>query len=237
MILNCSIIDDEPLAANQLVSYVKKTPTLNLVGTYNSAISAIKDLREKPVDLLFLDIQMPELSGLEFAKLMPPDTKIIFTTGFDQYAVEGYNVNALDFLLKPIAYDRFLESVNKGMDYFTSVKMQKRAHADQFIFVKSDYKLVQISLNDILYVEGFKDYVKIFLDGNQKPVMSLINMKRIDEYLPHPEFMRIHRSYIVHMSKIKLVDRARIVFGDEYIPISESYKEEVQKYLDERTLN
>ncbi len=237
MILNCSIIDDEPLAANQLVSYVKKTPTLNLVGTYNSAISAIKDLREKPVDLLFLDIQMPELSGLEFAKLMPPDTKIIFTTGFDQYAVEGYNVNALDFLLKPIAYDRFLESVNKGMDYFSSVKMQKRAHADQFIFVKSDYKLVQISLNDILYVEGFKDYVKIFLDGNQKPVMSLINMKRIDEYLPHPEFMRIHRSYIVHMSKIKLVDRARIVFGDEYIPISESYKEEVQKYLDERTLN
>ena len=123
------------------------------------------------------------------------------------------------------------------MDYFSSVKMQKRAHADQFIFVKSDYKLVQISLNDILYVEGFKDYVKIFLDGNQKPVMSLINMKRIDEYLPHPEFMRIHRSYIVHMSKIKLVDRARIVFGDEYIPISESYKEEVQKYLDERTLN
>lgn len=237
MILNCSIIDDEPLAANQLVSYVKKTPTLNLVGTYNSAISAIKDLREKPVDLLFLDIQMPELSGLEFAKLMPPDTKIIFTTGFDQYAVEGYNVNALDFLLKPIAYDRFLESVNKGMDYFSSVKMQKRAHADQFIFVKSDYKLVQISLNDILYVEGFKDYVKFFLDGNQKPVMSLINMKRIDEYLPHPEFMRIHRSYIVHMSKIKLVDRARIVFGDEYIPISESYKEEVQKYLDERTLN
>ena len=237
MILNCSIIDDEPLAANQLVSYVKKTPTLNLVGTYNSAISAIKDLREKPVDLLVLDIQMPELSGLEFAKLMPPDTKIIFTTGFDQYAVEGYNVNALDFLLKPIAYDRFLESVNKGMDYFSSVKMQKRAHADQFIFVKSDYKLVQISLNDILYVEGFKDYVKIFLDGNQKPVMSLINMKRIDEYLPHPEFMRIHRSYIVHMSKIKLVDRARIVFGDEYIPISESYKEEVQKYLDERTLN
>ena len=237
MIITCAIIDDEPLAANQLVSYVKKTPTLNLVGTYNSAISAIKDLREKPVDLLVLDIQMPELSGLEFAKLMPPDTKIIFTTGFDQYAVEGYNVNALDFLLKPIAYDRFLESVNKGMDYFSSVKMQKRAHADQFIFVKSDYKLVQISLNDILYVEGFKDYVKIFLDGNQKPVMSLINMKRIDEYLPHPEFMRIHRSYIVHMSKIKLVDRARIVFGDEYIPISESYKEEVQKYLDERTLN
>lgn len=236
MILNCSIIDDEPLATKLLVSYVKKTPTLNLVGTYNSAISAIKDLREKPVDLLFLDIQMPELSGLEFARLMPPETKIIFTTGFDQYAIEGYNMNALDYLLKPIAYDRFLESVKKGMDYFSLVEIQKHTHADQFIFVKSDYKLVQISLNDVLYIEGFKDYVKIYMDGNQKPVMSLINMKRIDEYLPHPEFLRIHRSYIVHMSKIKLVDRARIVFGDEYIPISESYKEEVQKFLDERTL-
>ena len=237
MILNCSIIDDEPLAANLLVNYVKKTPTLNLVGIYNSAISAIKDLRERPVDLLFLDIQMPELSGLEFAKLMPKETKIIFTTGYDQYAVEGYKVNALDFLLKPIAYDRFLQAVNKGQEYFAALKMQKRVNADEFIFVKSDYKLVQVNLHDILYVEGFKDYVKIFLDGNQKPIMSLINMKKIDEYLPHPEFMRIHRSYIVHMSKIRLVDRARIVFGDEYIPISESYKEEVQKYLDERTLN
>ena len=116
MILNCSIIDDEPLAANLLVNYFKKTPTLNLVGIYNSAISAIKDLRESPVDLLFLDIQMPELSGLEFAKLMPKETKIIFTTGYDQYAVEGYKINALDFLLKPIAYDRFLQAVNKGQE-------------------------------------------------------------------------------------------------------------------------
>lgn len=236
MILNCAIIDDEPLAADLLASYVKKTPTLLLCGVYNSAITAMRDLREKPVDLLFLDIQMPELSGLEFVKVLPKETKIVFTTAFKQYAVEGYKANALDYLLKPITYENFISSVNKAIDSKTLTKKQDIFSIDKFIYVKSDYKLVQICLENILYIEGFKDYVKIYLEDNPKGIMSLINMKKIDEYMPHPEFLRVHRSYIVHMNKVKLVDRARIVFGDVFIPISESYKEEVQRFLDSHTL-
>ena len=236
MILNCAIIDDEPLAADLLASYVKKTPTLLLRGVYNSAITAMRDLREKPVDLLFLDIQMPELSGLEFVKVLPKETRIVFTTAFKQYAIEGYKANALDYLLKPITYESFISSVNKALDSESLSKKQDIFSIDKFIYVKSDYKLVQICLDNILYIEGFKDYVKIYLEDNPKGIMSLINMKKIDENMPHPEFLRVHRSYIVHMSKVKLVDRARIVFGDVFIPISESYKEEVQRFLDAHTL-
>ena len=236
MILNCAIIDDEPLAADLLASYVKKTPMLYLRGTYNSAITAMRDLRDNPVNLLFLDIQMPELSGLELAKILPQTTKIVFTTAFKNYAIEGYKANALDYLIKPVSYENFIAAVNKAMDFFTSSKKQDLLSADKFIFVKSDYKLLQICLDDILYIEGFKDYVKIYLESNPKRVMSLINMKKIDEFMPHPQFLRVHRSYIVHMNKVKLVDRARIVFGDVFIPISESYKDEVQRYLDAHTL-
>ena len=236
MKLSCAIIDDEPLAANMLASYAQNTPSLNLIGTYNSAIAAIRDLREHPVDLLFLDIQMPELSGLEFAKVLPKSTKVVFTTAFEQYAIEGYKVNALDYLMKPISNEEFLKTVNKAICYFEEKKRQQLLTDDQFIFVKSDYKLVQVRLNDILYIEGFKDYVKVFVENSEKPVVSLINMKKIEEFLPHPQFMRVHRSYIVQMKKAKIIDRGRVVFGSEFIPISESYKEEVQRYIDDHTL-
>ena len=236
MILSCAIIDDEPLAANLLATYAQKTPSLHLVGTYNSAITAIRDLHEHPVDLLFLDIQMPELSGLEFAKVLPKETRIVFTTAFDRYAIEGYKVNALDYLMKPISYDDFLAITNKAIAYFSEKRKKRLIIDDEYIFVKSDYKLLQIRIRDILYVEGFKDYVKFYLVNEPTPIVSLINMKKIDEFLPHPQFLRIHRSYIVQMSKVKLVDRGRVVFGNEYIPISESYKDEVQKYIDEHTL-
>lgn len=235
MIISCAIIDDEPLAAGLLESYVKKTPYLNLKGTYNSAIQAMKDLRESPVQLLFLDIQMPELSGIEFAKVLPKDTKIIFTTAFSQYAIDGYKVNALDYLLKPISYDDFLKSTDKALDRFYVTMKQEIYQRDRFMLVKSDYKLQRVNLDDILYIEGLKDYVRFFLKGGEK-VMSLMSMKKLDEYLPKPEFLRTHRSYIVHMTEIPLVDRFRIVFDDVYIPISENYKEEVQDYFDQHTL-
>ena len=236
MILSCAIIDDEPLATDLLASYVKKTANLTLRGAYNSAISAMSELRDNPVDVLFLDIQMPELNGLELARLVPKETKIIITTAFDQYAVDGYKANVFDYMLKPISYEMFLDAVRKVETVIMTIKKQDLFTNDRFIYVKSDYKLVQIHLDDILYIEGLKDYVKIYLEGNKKGVMSLINMKRIDEFLPHPEFLRVHRSYIVHMNKVKLVDRARIVFSEEYIPISESYKDVVQDYLDAHTL-
>ena len=235
MTITCAIIDDEPLAAGLLESYARKTPYLQLVGTYNSAILAMKDLRESPVQLLFLDIQMPELSGIEFAKILPKDTRIIFTTAFPQYAVEGYKVNALDYLLKPVSYDDFLKSTDKALEWFSIIQRQDAYRRDRFMFVKTDYKLQRVNLDDILFIEGLKDYVRFYLKDGEK-VMSLMSMKKLEEYLPRPEFLRTHRSYIVHMTETPLVDRFRIVFGENYIPISENYKDDVQNYFDIHTL-
>lgn len=235
MTINCAIIDDEPLAAGLLKSYAEKTPFLHLIGTYGSALEAMKELRDNPAQLLFLDIQMPELSGIEFAKILPPETKIIFTTAFQQYAIEGYKVSALDYLMKPISYDDFLKAANKAMDWFTISKKQQTYAQDRFMYVKSDYKLVRVALDEILYIEGLKDYVRFYLASGEK-LMSLMNMKKLEEYLPKPEFMRTHRSYIVHMTKAQSIDRFRIVFGQEYIPISDSYKDDVQQYFDQHTL-
>ena len=237
MTINCAIIDDEPLAAELLSSYAAKTPFLNLVGVYNSAVEAIRTLRSEPVDLLFLDIQMPELSGLEFATILPPETLIIFTTAFDRYAIDSYKVNTVDYLLKPIAYDNFLKAADKALRRIVDSKKQATYAADRFIYVKSDYKLVRIDLDDIMYIEGVKDYVRIILANSSQPVMCLMNMRTLEEYLPTPEFLRVHRSYIVHMSKVQSIDRFRFVFGDTYIPISESYKDVVNDYLSMHTLN
>ena len=228
MIINCAIIDDEPLAAGLLKSYAEKTPFLHLTGTYGSAIEAMKQLRDEPVQLLLL-------SGIEFAKILSPETKIIFTTAFQQYAIEGYKVSALDYLLKPISYDDFLRASNKALEWFaTNMRQQACAH-DRFMYVKSEYKLQRVALDDILYIEGLKDYVRIHLADGQR-IMSLMSMKKLEDYLPRPEFLRTHRSYIVHMSKVEQIDRFRIVFGDDYIPISDSYKDTVQQYFDEHTL-
>lgn len=235
MMLSCAIIDDEPLAAGLLEGYVNKTPYLELKGTYNSAVTAMRDLRDNPVQLLFLDIQMPELSGIEFAKILPRDTKIIFTTAFSQYAIEGFRVNALDYLLKPISYQDFLKSTDKALDWFSVQKKQDAYLRDRFLFIKSDYKLLRLDLDDILYIEGLKDYVRFYLTSGEK-IMSLMSMKRLEDYLPRPEFLRTHRSYIVHMPKVNSIDRLRIVFGDQYIPVSDNYKEEVMTYLEQHTL-
>ena len=238
--MTCAIIDDEPLAAELLTSYAEKTNFLHHTGTYNSAIEAMRTLRTQPVDLIFLDIQMPELSGLEFATILPPQTMVVFTTAFDRYAVESYKVNTIDYLLKPISYDNFLSAANKALKAY---ELQQKATStatqpqDRFIYVKSEYKLVRIFLDDILYIEGLKDYVQIHLCTPQKKVLCLMNMKTLEDYLPQPEFMRVHRSFIVHMPKADIIDRLRIVFGDNYIPISESYKETVQQYINEHTLN
>jgi DNA-binding LytR/AlgR family response regulator len=235
MVINCAIIDDEPLAAGLLKSYAIKTPFLNLVGTYGSALEAMKELRDNPVQLLFLDIQMPELSGIEFAKILPSNTKIIFTTAFQQYAIESYKVSALDYLMKPVSYDDFLKAANKALDWFSSSQHQPPTVRDRFMFVKSDYKLIRVSLDDIQYIEGLKDYVRFYLEDGTR-IMSLMNMKKLEDFLPHPEFLRTHRSWIVHMPKASLVDRLRIVFGETLIPISDSYKEDVQNYFDQHTL-
>ena len=236
--MTCAIIDDEPLAAELLASYAQKTTFLELVGTYNSAIEAMKVIRTTPVDLLFLDIQMPELSGLEFATILSPKTMIVFTTAFDRYAVESYKVNAIDYLLKPIAYDAFLHSANKALQMLETRSTQKSVKSEErFFYVKSEYKLIRILIDDILYIEGLKDYVKIRLAAPQKSVSCLMNMKALEDYLPQQDFMRVHRSYIVNLKRVEAIDRLRVVIGDTFIPISDTYKDAVTQFIASHTVS
>ena len=203
--MKCIVVDDEPLALDLLESYVRKTPFLELAGKYSSAVQAMKELANQQVDLIFLDIQMPELNGLEFSRMLPPETCIIFTTAFDQYAIDGYKVNAIDYLLKPISYPDFLQAANKALHQHELMHRTPQDEIDS-IFVKSEYKLVQIELRKILYVEGLKDYIKIYEEDNPKPVLSLMSMKAMEDLLPPSQFMRVHRSYIVRKDKIRVID-------------------------------
>lgn len=243
MTLDCIIVDDEPLALELMESYVRRTPFLNLVGKYSSAVQAMGDIVGKNIDLMFLDIQMPELNGLEFSKTVDRHTKIIFTTAFGQYAIDGYKVNALDYLLKPVSYVDFLRAANKAAECFEVYKtgesgvQQPVSQSDRdYIFVKSDYKLVRVDLKSILYVEGLKDYVKIYIEGQPKPVISLMTMKTMEEMLPADRFLRVHRSFIVNKEQIKVVDRGRIVFGKEYIPVGDNYKQAFLAFIDGGTV-
>ena len=233
MNLKCAIVDDEPLALDLLESYVNKTPFLELAGKYSSAVQAMNNLSGKDIDLLFLDIQMPELNGLEFSKMVDMHTRIVFTTAFDRYAIDGYKVNALDYLLKPISYVDFLQAANKALQWFELLQQPKEEV--ESIFVKSDYKLIQVELKNILYIEGLKDYIKIYEENSPKPILSLMSMKSMEELLPASRFIRVHRSYIVQKDKIRVIDRGRIVFDKTYIPISDSYKQVFQAFLDERS--
>ena len=241
MIIKCAIVDDEPLAVELLASYVKKIPFLELCGKYNNATDALHGITEDAVDLLFLDIQMPELNGLELSKMVPENTRIVFTTAFDQYAVDGFRVNALDYLLKPISYADFLEACNKAQQWFQLVQQQGEsspavaAEEIKSIFVKSEYKLLQINLDDIRYIEGLKDYVKIYTEQSPHPILSLMNMKAIEQMLPTSRFIRVHRSFIVQKSKIREIERNRIVFGDVYIPIGDSYKQAFQDFINAKS--
>ena len=237
MILNCYIIDDEPLAIRLLESYVDKTPFLRLQGSCTNAVTALADLSERPVDLLFLDIQMPELNGLEFSKIIGDRCRIIFTTAFEQYAVDSYKVNAVDYLLKPFAYTDFLKAAQKALQWFELSSGTGEMHSPDksYIFVKSDYKLKQIPLDKVLYIEGLKDYVKIYLEDEPHPILSLLSLKSLEEMLPDSRFIRVHRSFIVQGCKIKMIDRNRIVFGKEYIPISDTYKDSFAEFISRHT--
>ncbi|MBO5698506.1 MAG: response regulator transcription factor [Bacteroidaceae bacterium] len=243
--ITCIIIDDEPLAQALLESYVEKTPFLQLKGVFSNAIEAMAALHEAPVQLVFLDIQMPELSGLELAKLIPGTSRIVFTTAFGQYAIEGYKVNAFDYLLKPFSYNDFLNTALRAKEQIET----EQAHAvvaapksadvqDQnSFFVRSDYKLIRVNYEDILYVEGLKDYVKIYLTTQTRPILSLTSMKAIEEHLTAEQFMRIHRSYVVNMLKVTAVERSNVLIGEKSLPISETYKDKVLEYIHPRLLS
>ena len=239
MKLNCAIIDDEPLAVELMAGYVRKTPFLTLCGSFGSGSAAFDMLRDRPVDLLFCDIQMPGLSGMELSRMLPADTRVIFTTAFSRYAVEGFRVNAVDYLLKPISYADFLAAANKALAWFelkNRAETPPPAAAPQSLFVKTEYRLRQIELDKILYIEGLKDYVKIYVEDEPRPVLSLISLKTLEEQLPAERFVRVHRSYIVQPSKIRIIERGRIVFGKTYIPVSDGYKEAFYAFLEARSL-
>ena len=242
MNLSCAIIDDEPLAVSLLESYVMKTPFLTLKGKYNSAILALPELNANPVDLLFLDIQMPELSGMEFSRMLSGDTRIVFTTAFEQYALDSYKVNALDYLLKPISYPDFLQSAQKALQWVEMFQNRQSGNTEsaksepESIFIKTERRLIQIDLGKILYIEGLKDYVKIYIEGQIHPVLSLMTMKAMEDLLPPSRFVRVHRSFIVQPEKIKVIERNRIVFGKEYIPISDNYKDKFNEFLSRRSI-
>lgn len=238
MNLNCIIVDDEPLALDLLETYVRRTPFLRLTARCDNAVEALAALDKEPVDLAFLDIQMPELNGLELSRLITHRTKIVFTTAFEQYALEGFRVDAVDYLLKPFNYAEFLRAATKAQHL---VELERNQTADachpDSIFVKSDYKLVQIELRHILYIEGLKDYVRIQTDTPQGGILTLMNMKNIEERLPADTFLRVHRSYIVNINQIKTIERNRIVFGKVYIPVSDSYKDRFAEMLEKRSIN
>jgi len=236
MRLTCAIIDDEPLAVSLLESYVLKTPFLDLQGTYNSALDALSDLRDRPVDLLFLDIQMPELSGLEFSRILNADTRVIFTTAFDQYAVDSYRVNALDYLLKPISYPDFLASANKALRWYELLRKPVSSEEKEESAPIAEKGGMESIFVKILYIEGLKDYVKIFVEDEPRPVLSLMSMKSLEDMLPSDRFVRVHRSFIVQPEKIKVIERNRIVFGKEYIPISDNYKQHFLEMIERRSI-
>ena len=222
MQLTCAIVDDEPFALALLEGYVRQTPFLDLRGRYASAVEAAAGLAAAPVDLLFLDIQMPGWSGMDFARTLPSRTRVVFTTAFSQYAVEGFRADALD---------------RRALRWFA---LQRPAAApaagEGCIYVKSDYKLLRVDTREMLYVEGLKDYVKIHLEGRPRPILSLASLKAMEEALPPADFLRVHRSFIVRKDKIRVVERNRIVFGKEHVPVGDSYKQAFLDYLQQRSL-
>ena len=238
MKLRTITLDDEPLALKLVSDYVKKTPFLELIGAFENPLDAIEFLSHNETDLILIDIQMPELTGIEFIRTLESSSKIIFTTAYEKYAIEGYKVNAIDYLLKPFSYEEFLVAAQKArkqaeleINAYPSVEAN-----NQFLFLKSEYKIRRINFNDILYIEGLKDYVKVYTTGEEKPVLSINTMKSLELKLPEVKFMRVHRSFIVNLDKIDTIERSRILFGKNYIPVSEQYKEKFQDYLNKNFL-
>lgn len=236
MPITCIIVDDEPMALQLLESYVLRTPYLQLEGKFSNGIEVLQFLHEKKqIDIIFMDIQMPEIDGLELSKKIPIQTKIIFTTAFDQYAIEGYKVNATGYLLKPFNYIEFLEATEKAKKLLLPTK-NKEVEIPDYIFVKSEYKQIKIFLNDIIYIESMKDYVKIFLTSQSSPFVTLLSLKKLNEELPKENFMRVHRSFIVSLEKIEIVEKNQIVFGKQRITVAEPYREQFENFINARSI-
>ena len=234
MKIRCLAIDDEPLALKQIGVYIGKTPFFETVALCSSALEALQYVQDGQVDLLFVDINMPDLSGMDFVKSLERKIPVIFTTAYSEYAIEGFQVDALDYLLKPISYALFLKSANKAKTWFdlNARTTETSFPAQDYLFVKAEHRLIRILLADIKYIEGSNEYIVIHLIKD-KPITTLMRMKNIESELPDKLFMRVHRSFIVNLAQVKVIERNRIIFDEKiYIPIGEQYKESFQKFLD-----
>jgi two-component system, LytTR family, response regulator len=241
--MNAIIVDDEPLAIDLLEDFISRIPFLTLTGKCKNAFEAIQAMNTKQVDLVFLDIQMPGINGIQLLQGIDRKPLVIFTTAYAEYAVESYNLNAVDYLLKPFDFERFFKAVNKAYTLFSNRKSNRAVTevsktvepaGQDFIFVKSDYKTLKINLDDIIYIEGLKDYVKIFT--GPKPILTLQSLKSLEEKLPATKFIRVHRSFIVAIQKINSIERGIIRIGDKRIPVGESYREGFQKLIEEKNI-
>lgn len=240
--LRCIVVDDEPLAVRMIEGFVAKTPGVELVASFTDPVMALTAIRERKPDLVFLDIQMPDLSGLDLSKMIPDGVRVIFTTAFKQYALDSYEVFALDFLLKPVRYQKFIEAVDKGKAWFAMKEAAEAAPSQEqadngSIFLKTDKVLQKISLGDILYVEGMKDYALFHLASLERPLMAHITMKAVEDMLPSTRFMRVHRSYVVALDRIDSVQPGMdIMIGRTLIHVSEAYRDSFAEYLKSKSL-
>jgi two-component system, LytTR family, response regulator len=227
--IKCIIIDDEPLALDILEDYIQKVPFLKLVKKCSSALEAIDCLKREAIQLIFLDIQMPDLTGIQFMKALPKMPDVIFTTAYSNYAIEGFNLNAVDYLLKPISFERFLQAANKYYDRIynqqnpSAQEESSEEEGDKFIFVKTEYKIVKVNLKDVLYIEGLKDYIRLVMPQTQ--LLTLQSMKYMESTLPNKMFVRVHKSYIVSMRHLETIERNKIKVRDKWIPIGNTYRD------------
>ncbi len=231
--MNCCVIDDEPLAAQLIASYIEKTPFLSLGGIFHSAQEAVRQVLNGDFDLMFLDINMPQLNGMEFARLVPDTTRIIFITAYDSHAIEAFRVGAADYLLKPVSYEEFASAVTRVHQRMAAhqPKTSHTAAPNSHLLIKSNHKYEQIDVNEIIHIEGLKDYVKIYMRGNRS-VVTLSSMRALEEYLPPQKFMRVHRSYIVNTGGIISIERNRLtMINGTSIPISDGYRQAVADYV------
>jgi len=237
MKIKCLAVDDEPYALKQISDYILKTPFLELAGKCYNAFEAMEIMASKDIDLIFIDINMPQMSGMDFAKTLPPGTNIIFTTAYSQYAVESYKVDAIDYLLKPITYEDFLRAANKVQKIISqNLNDQNEKHTKDHFFVNSEGKILKINLQDVDFIESMSEYVKIYLTSKSQ-IVTLMRLKNLEDFLPKEWFMRVHRSYIVNTRNITTIERNRIVFyGKIYIPVSEQYKADFKKFIDKNFL-
>ncbi|WP_052522203.1 LytR/AlgR family response regulator transcription factor, partial [Saccharicrinis fermentans] len=239
---SCIAIDDEPLALGLIVSHINRTPFLELKGQFDNPIDAMEYLQSNPVQLIYLDIQMPDFTGVDFARTLDENCKVIFTTAYEKYAVEGFRLHALGYLLKPVSYEVFLDATQHAQKHFNWIDLamqqpDKQLRSDEdYLFVKANAQLKRINYGDILYLEGLKDYVKLYTETEQTPIVFYATMKSVEQRLPSDRFMRVHRSFIVNLEKITTIERYRIIFGKERIPISKQYKEVFDEFVKKKFL-